>query len=215
MLKKFSEPAWNYQVVRYLDDEGKDILPRKDRVWTLPGTVLRTEEALQKVKQKTPRSLELLKMEIDTGNHRQIALAMYCFWTGEMRLGAIDGVVKTEAGWLDGREVTLVTYHKGVISLSDLLKKAGQIDCAHKVYLKTDAEKAVAVKAGKFSLGRLDKSYRAAKSSDQKKQIQGTPYAKIKNLSLIQETKVNAFARSHQKLANQYLTRQQLQTLLK
>jgi len=154
-------------------------------------------------------------MEIDTKNHREIALAMHCFWTGEMGLGAIDGVVKTEAGWLDGREVTLVTYHNEVIQLPELIKKAAQIDCAHKVYLKTEGERAVAEKAGRFSLGRLDSSYRPAKASDQKRQLQGTRYALIKGLSPIQETKVNAFVRSNQKLAYQYLTRRQQQSLKK
>ena len=29
VLKRFGEPAWNYQVVRFLDPAGKDIIPRR------------------------------------------------------------------------------------------------------------------------------------------------------------------------------------------
>ena len=34
LLERYREPAWNYQVIRFLNSEGKDIIPRKDRVWT-------------------------------------------------------------------------------------------------------------------------------------------------------------------------------------
>lgn len=46
LLKRFSEPAWNYQVIRFLDAEGRDIIPRKYRIWTLGGVASRMVEAL-------------------------------------------------------------------------------------------------------------------------------------------------------------------------
>ena len=33
---------------------------------------------------------------------------MHCFWTGEMKLGQLKGVLETEAGFIGGHEVTLV-----------------------------------------------------------------------------------------------------------
>ncbi len=36
---------------------------------------------------------------------KQAVFAMYCFWTGEMKLGKIDVVITTEAGFMAGREV--------------------------------------------------------------------------------------------------------------
>jgi len=48
ILRKFGEPAWNYQVVRFLDAEGRDLIPRKDRVWdteTLAARMVRSLEA--------------------------------------------------------------------------------------------------------------------------------------------------------------------------
>jgi hypothetical protein len=37
VLRRFGEPAWNYQVVRFLDAEAKDIIPRRDQVWDTAG----------------------------------------------------------------------------------------------------------------------------------------------------------------------------------
>lgn len=137
---------------------------------------------------------------------------MHCFWTGEMQLGAIDGVVNTEAGWIGNREVTLVTYHTDHIKLTDLITKAAAIDCAHTIYLKTDAERKLASDNKKLKISILDRRYRKAKADDQKKQIQGTIYSKLK-LSPIQATKVNAFARRNSKKANSYLTADQTSKL--
>ena len=33
VLARYGEPAWNFQVVRFLDAEGDDLIPRRDRVW--------------------------------------------------------------------------------------------------------------------------------------------------------------------------------------
>ncbi len=60
LLKRFKEPAWNYQVVRFLDAEAKDIIPRKDKVWKLPGLAKRMSEALKEQKRKVPEALKKL-----------------------------------------------------------------------------------------------------------------------------------------------------------
>ncbi|MBK1880215.1 thioredoxin family protein [Pelagicoccus mobilis] len=46
--KLYGEPAWNYQVVRFLNAEGQDIIPRKDRVWTTPELMGRIDAVLAK-----------------------------------------------------------------------------------------------------------------------------------------------------------------------
>lgn len=60
ILKSFGEPAWNYQVIRFLDPKGEDIIPRKDRVWTRKALALRMVEALTEVERKVPNSLSML-----------------------------------------------------------------------------------------------------------------------------------------------------------
>jgi hypothetical protein len=47
LLERFEEPSWNYQVVLYLDAQGRDILPRKDRVWSEADTAARMIAVLQ------------------------------------------------------------------------------------------------------------------------------------------------------------------------
>jgi hypothetical protein len=158
VLARFNEPAWNYQVVRFLDANGNDLIPRKDRVWTAPELKQRIDQVLKK----------------NAARIQRVAIAQPCFWSGEAKIGAIDGVMRTEAGYLDGREVTLVDFDPGQISLENLTSKAKAAKVATGVYTKLDG-------------------YQKAPAFDQKRQIQGTKYAEMK-LTPEQATKVNAFA---------------------
>ncbi len=217
VLKRYDEPAWNFQVIRFLDGEGKDIIPRKDRVWTKDALATRMVETLTKAGREAPAGLVAVSKgrkpkvsaapESETG---KAAFVMFCFWTGEMKLGGIEGVLTTEAGFLDGHEVTLVTWDRARLPFSDLVKKAAALDCARKIYPATESDLAAAKKAGsKLEVARFrEKAYRPAPADDQKKQIAGTPYAKLK-LTPEQATKVNAFCRSDKKKALAVLTPEQ------
>jgi len=55
--KKYREPAWNYQVIRFLDSTGKDIIPRKGQVNTKAALVKRMIKALEKAKRPVPPAL--------------------------------------------------------------------------------------------------------------------------------------------------------------
>ncbi len=57
LLKRYQEPSWNYQVIRFLNADGKDIVPRKDRIWTLSGVANRMIEALTAVDRPVPQYL--------------------------------------------------------------------------------------------------------------------------------------------------------------
>jgi hypothetical protein len=200
-LKRFGEPAWNYQVVRFLDAAGSDILPRKDRVWETGPLSERMIAALQKAKRPVPPWLTLLASE-QSPRLQQVALAMGCFWTGEMQLGQFDGVVTTEAGFIGGREVTLVRYDPTVLSLARLASAAAKSRCADALYVPSAAVGG-AREAG-LNVEPLA-GYRAAPASDQKKQLQGTAAAKL-NLDGAQATKVNAWIRTDPAKAVQFLT---------
>ena len=60
LLERYREPAWNYQVIRFLDADGTDIIPRKDRVWTTSGVARRMIKTLRVVKRPVPDYLENL-----------------------------------------------------------------------------------------------------------------------------------------------------------
>jgi len=190
ILKKFGEPAWNYQVVRFINAEGKDIIPRKDRIWDTKSLSARMKEVLKKTKQDIPEALDLVNLEADTKNHATVAYAMYCFWTGEAKLGQVDGVVNTEAGWFDGREVTLVTYHKERLSLDKLTAVAEKVDCAHAIYVPEGTAKPKTTRDD-IKVATLTKDYRKAKDSDQKRQLTGVKLSQS-SLTPAQVTKLNS-----------------------
>jgi hypothetical protein len=208
LLARYHEPSWNFQVIRFLDSSGKDIIPRRDRIWTLGGVARRMAEALKKAGRHVPLYLQGLANEHDNPGIRKTAFAMFCFWTGEMKIGGFDGVVKTEAGYYRGREVTQVWYDERLISLEDLVQKAAEVNCADAVYVRTAQERA---RIKRLTGLRLQthlfdtEHYRKAGTSDQKKQIQGSPFTHL-DLTPFQITKINAFAPVNRKKALKYLS---------
>ncbi|MEO1530424.1 MAG: VPGUxxT family thioredoxin-like (seleno)protein, type 2 [Planctomycetota bacterium] len=210
ILKKYNEPAWNYQVLRFLDADGKDILPRKDQIASVEGVASRLIQALEKVDRRVPKYLTTLAVPTSGKQRSTAAFSQYCFWTGEFRLGKIDGVIETEAGFLDGREVTLVHYDNEKVSLEALAKQAAKAKCAEKVY--TAEGKSLAGLPG----GKLDASYRAAPASDQKRQVQRWKALKtVPGLNGTQLTKINSLAPSNFSEALMWLSPRQLDLLRK
>ena len=59
-LKRFQESAWNYQVIRFLNAEGRDVIPRKDRIWTTSGVASRMVDALKATNRAVPEYLKTL-----------------------------------------------------------------------------------------------------------------------------------------------------------
>lgn len=60
ILKEFKEPAWNYQVIRFLTPDKTDIIPRRDKVNTVPAVAARMIAALEKRKREVPKELRAL-----------------------------------------------------------------------------------------------------------------------------------------------------------
>lgn len=175
VLKHFGEPAWNFQVVRFINADGQDLIPRKDHVWDAPQLTKRMREALAK---HTP-------VKLVSQATQRVAFSQFCFWQGEATLGAMDGVLRTEAGFIDGREVTLVDYNPKEISLKTLTAQAKAAGVATAVYTELNG-------------------YQKAPQSDQKRQLQGTKYTR-ESLTPEQATKVNAFIRTQPEKADQFL----------
>lgn len=206
ILKKYNEPAWNYQVVRFLNADGKDLIPRRDNINTQHALSTRMISALEKAKQPVPKTLQLLNKATDSSKLAQAAFSCHCYWTGEYKLGGHPGVMTTEAGWLDGHEVTLVSYRTDIVSITELIKYAQKQQVANSIYLSTAQQKKEAKSIAKNA--KSLSGYRKAKPSDQKRQIGGTPYSKLK-LSPEQACKVNAFCRSNPAKAISFLTTKQ------
>ena len=54
LLARYREPSWNYQVIRFLDDKGRDIIPRRDRVWSTRGVAQRMIKTLNALNRPVP-----------------------------------------------------------------------------------------------------------------------------------------------------------------
>jgi len=145
--------------------------------------------------------------ESDAVKLNRIVFSQYCFWSAEQRLGQIDGVHTTQAGFYDGHEVTSVMYDPMKISAESLYSRARQLKVADSVYL--DASETKLLKGAKvFNVS----GYRVAPASDQKRQLLGTPLERVK-MSDFQRTKVNSFYRTDTKKALSFLNKKQLSGL--
>lgn len=166
--KHFKEPSWNNPVVRFVNHNGDDILPRKDGVWDAHGIAVRMVATLIADKRPVPGFLEIAAAETAPKTDKAV-FEMHCYWEGEAHLGAIDGVIKTTSAWVGKAEVVEVVFRPEVISKAKLTEAAQAKSC-----------KPVSAK-----------KVRVAKASDQQHSLGGTAYAKL-NLTPMQRTKIHA-----------------------
>jgi hypothetical protein len=122
VLQYYGEPSWNNPVVRIVDYNKLDIIPRVSGNYTLYGLVQAMVFALQRHNKTVPAYLHLLYDELKATEQgtAEAIFSMYCFWTGEKTYGAIEGVIATEAGFMDGQEVVRVTYDPDVVAVLGL-----------------------------------------------------------------------------------------------
>ncbi|MCH6259071.1 thioredoxin family protein [Puniceicoccaceae bacterium K14] len=214
VLDQYKEPSWNFQVVRYLDKDGKDIIPREDQIWTVAETAKRMVSVLKAYHRPVPKYLSTLAIHEVDDNLKTAAFAMYCFWEGEAKLGSLQGVVSTESGWMEGREVVKLRYDPEQINWDTLVASAEQFKCANKIYspdanTKKEAEKISHHPTALYS----DKKYRPAKEPDQKFMIKRTALKQL-DLSETQAVKVNAALKYNDlNTALEYLSPRQIEQL--
>jgi hypothetical protein len=89
-LKRFEEPAWNSPVVRFVDADGKDVIPRKAGVYRTVTLLRRMAEALKAAKKDVPVWLEVAGKQ-SADKTETATFAMNCYWAGEEELGQRSG----------------------------------------------------------------------------------------------------------------------------
>lgn len=196
ILREFKEPSWNNPVVRYVDSSGKDVVARKDGVWTTGGTAERMVLALKAAKQQVPNYLAMVALE-NAKDVEHATFAMHCYWEGEVKLGGIQGVRETSAGWIGNKEVVNVAYNPKLVSYDKLLKTAQSMDCASTVFAHDKKQFAAASKVVADVVQLPAKSQqRPVKYTEQKYHLRRTPLRYLP-LTPIQLAKVNSavFAR--------------------
>ncbi|MBK7940222.1 MAG: thioredoxin family protein [Lewinellaceae bacterium] len=123
-LKKFEEPAWNNPVVRIVRADYSDVVLRMPNFNSSCQLVTGMRNALDLTGAVVPRYLELLEEELAAreAGLETATFTMYCFWSGEGTFGVIAGVVETEPGFQDGREVVRVQFNPSVVKRENLEK---------------------------------------------------------------------------------------------
>jgi len=196
ILKRFSEPPENFPVVRLIDHEGHDLIPRREDAYFVRDIAERMIDSLEAAHRDVPGYLRttLSEARADRSTRSVVTFATPCFWEGEARLGNIEGVVSTRAATLEGGEVVEVTYDSKTISLPALIRAADAIGYASKVYLRGDEQ---LVEARSIIESRAQPSPAAphiAPPSDQKHSLAQSDL-RFLPLTPMQATKVNAALR--------------------
>lgn len=116
VLNAFDEPTWNNPAVRILNGDGRALAPRLYGDYTVAATAWTMVRALESAGKPIPTYLELLAAPRTA---ERATYQMYCFWSGEVALGGVDGVVATKPGFASG-EVVRVDYDPEQVSLDEL-----------------------------------------------------------------------------------------------
>lgn len=191
-LKSFDEPEWNNPVVRIMNADRRMLTPRIDGDYTLVGIANGMVAAIESAGGTAPQYLTLLAFESEArrAGTERATFAMHCFWEGEARLGAIEGVIETSVGFLDGMEVVEVQFDPRALSFDELLTQARKIECAHRVFTRSDAQQQVASKAMGNAAARTDAPIQAS-AKDAKYYLGLSPLGGVP-MTPLQAARVNA-----------------------
>lgn len=191
VLESFGEPTWNNPAVRVIRPDRTMLAPRLYGDYTVEATLETIQTALEASGGDVPRWLELVLAEEQAEDRtKTVIFNMYCFWSGEVGLGQLDGVIQTRPGFLDGTEVVEVTYDPEKTSLADLVESAQKTGAASGFFATSDEQLQTAREAFGDQARRTDSEFRYA-ADDDNYQMRNSPYAKL-SLTDMQTTRINS-----------------------
>lgn len=122
ILGLYNEPSWNNPVAHFVDDLGKDIVPKLADNYHPLSMYNKLIEVLSRLRRPIPKYAILLgqdlKMKYD--NLKTTIYETPCFWSGETSLALNPAVKYTEAGWIGSAEVVKVYFDDSQVSLEEL-----------------------------------------------------------------------------------------------
>lgn len=205
ILESFNEPTWNNPVVRFLDADRKNLVDRYARGWTSAGLAKSMVAALDAANRPVPAYLQNLVAELSADTQKTV-FSMYCFWTGEVKLAGIPGVVSTRPGFANGREVVEVVWDRRKTDEATLLSQASAAGAASGVLVADVSRKSLASKHFD-SVGVLNGKLRYS-AKDDKYQIRKRRWGSVP-MTPAQATAVNrAVTRSDERIEDLLSPRQ-------
>ena len=179
--------------VHYLDGDAKHVIRPIGHSRDIGPLVRSMRDALKANGKSVPAYLELAAAEYAPREPQRATFAMACFWTGEVALGSLDGVIETKSGFFPGAgEVVDVLFDAEKISYAKLLEEARKMRCARKVIARNDRQYRLAItKIDEKNVVRSDKETRISEK-DTHYHLRRRPAYYYLPLTMGQATKVNA-----------------------
>ncbi len=207
-LERFGEPAWNNPVVRFFDGHGKDLIERREGIWSQAALAQRMSAALVAAKCELPSWWKLAELDARVADLPRAVFAMNCFWNGQARLGALDAVADARPAHLEGFEVVEVRYDPARLSIAQLIAAAKDANVADRVWVAGEDAFAIAREALGERAKRLTQAPTAASDSDDLRVLKSSPWAKL-DVPRAQALRLNARFASSEGLPEELLSPRQ------
>ncbi len=81
----------------------------------------------------------------DSQGLERATFSMYCYWTGEAALGALNGVKRSNIGSLDGKEVVEVFYDPKETNIKEMVQALKKRKSFYSLLYRTPHEKRIAL----------------------------------------------------------------------
>ena len=191
ILALYNEPSWNNPVAHFVDDKGKDIIPKLANNYQPLSMYNKLIEVLTKLGKPIPNYALLLgeDLKMKYGNLKTTIYETPCFWSGETTLAMHPAVKYTEAGKIGIAEVVKVSFDNSQASLEQLnnfVTEEGFFQIDKDEHYKIDKNPQYYISKSAFSALPLSKAQRAQINVAIPYKKQPTEYLSPKQLALYQ-----------------------------
>ena len=122
ILALYNELSWNNPVAHFVDDLGRDIIPKLANSYHPLSMYNKLNEVLNRLRKPIPKYAILLghDLKMKYANLKTTIYGTPCFWSGETSLALNPAVKYTEAGWVGNTEVVKAYFDDSQVSLEEL-----------------------------------------------------------------------------------------------
>ena len=192
VLKAFGEPSWNNPVVRIIDSTKTPLAARYAGPYDDASLWRTIRKGLTSSGESVPSWIDLVADEAaaQANGTKKVTLSMYCFWSGEAKLGMQEGVVASHTGHLAGREVVELEFDPRKTSADVIAARARKSGAATGAVARTEEEARITKEVFGDRVIRSSAPLRPSPADD-KKQLSRIEWTSV-GMTPAQATKVNA-----------------------